>query len=74
MQLDPGEICRLFEQWACSRHQSKLPTVIPCIILNYSLGADERDSLENVRKQCTRAILRGLRKYLLHIFLFELLD
>src|ERR1700729_2981609 len=49
-----GEICRLFEQWACSRHQSKLPTIIPCIILNYSLGADERDSLENVRKQCTR--------------------
>ena len=23
MQLDPDEICRLFEQWACSRHQSK---------------------------------------------------
>ncbi|KIM88301.1 hypothetical protein PILCRDRAFT_85516 [Piloderma croceum F 1598] len=45
LQLEPSEVCQLFEQWACSRHQS----------------ADERDSLDNVRKQCTCGILMGLR-------------
>lgn len=24
LQLEPSEVCRLFEQWACSRHQSEL--------------------------------------------------
>ena len=65
MQLDPDEICRLFEQWACSRHQSKSYLIQLCPWLNIAHpDVTERDTLANVRRQCTRAIQTGLRESL----------
>jgi hypothetical protein len=68
MQLDPDEICRLFEQWACSRHQSKSYAVLqphPFLSTMYSDVA-EHDTLANVQRQCTRDIQTGLCKLLDH--------
>ena len=64
MQLDPDEICRLFEQWACSRHQSKSYQTLSLHPFLNTIYPDvaERDTLANVRRQCTRAIQTGLRK------------
>lgn len=76
MQLDPDEICRLFEQWACSRHQSKSYEVLqlhPFLSTIYSDVA-ERDTLANVRRQCTRAIQTGLRKLLDHSLIHTIFD
>ncbi|KAH7904911.1 hypothetical protein BJ138DRAFT_1118963 [Hygrophoropsis aurantiaca] len=44
LDLAPDDVCRKFEQWACTRDQNLL----------------QRDSLENVRRACIRLIKSGL--------------
>jgi hypothetical protein len=74
MQLDPDEICRLFEQWACSRHQSTSDLLALRSWLNITHSdVAERDTLANVRRQCTRAIQTGLRK-LFSILIYTIVD
>ena len=75
LNLDPDEVARLFETWACSRHQSKsFPLYVQHKLTKaWFTDAGERDTLLNVRKQVTRMIQSGLRAYIL-ILLKQLID
>jgi len=57
MNLDPDEICRLFEQWALLRHQVSqhvLSFFAPSTV--HISDVMEREYPGNVRRHCTRSI------------------
>ncbi|KAH7905913.1 hypothetical protein BJ138DRAFT_1017035 [Hygrophoropsis aurantiaca] len=49
LKLAPDDVCRKFEQWACTRDENLL----------------ERDNLDNVRRTCIRLIKSGLGELLI---------
>lgn len=60
--LPMADFLRQYEQWACTQNQSKCPSVCMFTVLIKLPAADliERDSLEAVRKQVRKLIVRGL--------------
>jgi len=67
LYLDPLDVARLFEQWACARQKS----MFHCLCLDVTpfilpTGALDRDTLASVRKECTRMIITNLRKYFVY--------
>lgn len=61
--LDPDEVCRKFQLWACSKEQSKSYFVTTkSFLIYFDVDQRERDTLLNVRAACVRYVQQGLSK------------